>query len=227
MKLKQAKLFTVLMLAGAMCAFSARSDSTTTSSNGVTTITGTGTTSTDTSASSTTNFWSDVVNVLGDIGLSSNPTNYAAGVFTGIKTSGDQYSIGAYVVENVNNNIGVMVGIDQLFGGGKTDSENVASGGLTLKAGTHPLRFLTSATNTWAYNLVATPYVAALVTTPIGGTGDSAGSLGALVRSGVIIDVYNLNGWKIGVGADYGNRTGCGNYNGNWIDLTFNVRKGF
>lgn len=175
----------------------------------------------------TNSFWGDLGSVLGDVGLSSNPTNYAGGIFAGVKTDGSQYSIGAYVVENVNNYVGVMAGVDQLFGGGKLGSENIVAGGLTLKAPSHPLRFLTSSTNTFLYDLTATPYVAALVATPIGGTGNAGGGLGGLVRAGLNVDLYNWSGWVLGVGADYGNRTGAGAYNGNWIDGTLNIRKGF
>ena len=66
-----------------------------------------------------------------------------------------------------------------------------------------------------------------LVATPIGGTGNAGGGLGGLARAGVNVDLYNWKGWKLGAGVDYGNRTGAGAYNGNWIDLTFNIRKGF
>lgn len=190
----------------------------------VTTITGTGV---NTAVAPTNGFWGDLGALAGDVGLSSNPTNYAFGLFGGIKTSGSQYSIGAYVIENVNNYVGVMAGVDQLFGGGKLDSENVVAGGLTLKAPTHPLRFLTSSTNSFAYNLVATPYAMVLVSTPIGGTGNAGGGLGAVARSGVNVDIYNWSGWQLAAGVDYGNRTGSGTYNGNWIDGTVNVRKGF
>ena len=189
-----------------------------------TTITGTGV---NTATAPTNGFWGDLGTLLGDVGLSSNPTNYAGGIFAGIKTTGNQYSIGAYVVENVNNYVGVMAGVDQLFGGGKVGSENVVAGGLTLKAPTHPLRFLTSSTTNLLYTLTATPYVAALVATPIGGTGNAGGGLGALVRGGVNVDILNLSGWELGAGIDYGNRTGAGAYNGNWIDGTVNIRKGF
>ena len=120
-----------------------------------------------------------------------------------------------------------MAGVDKLFGGGKLDSENIVSGGLTLKAPTHPLQFLTSATNSWAYNFALTPYAMVLVATPIGGTGNAGGGLGGLVRAGANFDIVSIGKWKIGAGVDYGNRTGSGAYNGNWVDLTVNARCGF
>jgi hypothetical protein len=94
------------------------------------------------------------------------------------------------------------------------------------------LRWLDSTTNSFAYNLQATPYVAALVATPLGGTGNAGGGLGGVVRAGLNVDLYQfksgfLNGWTVGLGADYGQRTGSGNYNGNWIDGVLNIRKGF
>ena len=172
-------------------------------------------------------FWSDLGALAGDVGLSSNPTNYAFGLFGGVKTDGSQYALGTYVIENVNNYVGVMAGVDQLFGGGKLDSENIVAGGLTLKAPTYPLRFLTTATNSFAYKLMATPYAMVLVSTPIGGTGNAGGGLGGIARAGVNVDLYNWNGWQLGAGIDYGNRTGSGAYNGDWIDGTINIRKGF
>jgi hypothetical protein len=213
------KLLSVVLCVGTLISVNAQE-----STNGVTTITGTGV---NTVTNPPSSIWSDIGNVLGDVGISTNPTNYAAGAFAGIKTSGSQYSIGAYVIENVNNYVGIMVGVDQLFGGGKIGSENVVAGGLTLKAPTHPLRFLTSSTNGFLYSFAAIPYVAALASTPIGGTGNAGGGLGALVRTGINIDIVNFSGWELGAGIDYGNRTGAGAYNGNWVDGTVNIRKGF
>lgn len=171
--------------------------------------------------------WTDLGNLAGDLGLSSNPTNYAGGIFAGMKTSQNQFSIGAYVVENVNNYVGVIAGVDELFGGGKLNSENIFSGGLTLKAPTHPLRLFTSNPKTWAYKLTVTPYTVVAATLPIGGTGNAGGGLGGLIRGGVNVDLYNWSGWIIALGSDYGNRTGAGAYNGDWIDGTLNLRKGF
>ena len=171
--------------------------------------------------------WNDLGNVLGDIGLSSNPTNYAAGVFYGHSLSGNKSALGIFVVENVTANVGVIAGVDTLWGGGKIGSANIVSGGLTLKALSHPLRFISSDTNSWAYNMGATPYAVALVCMPINGTGSADGGLGAIARAGVNLDLYNFHGWELALGVDYGNRTGSGNYDGNWIDVLFNVRKGF
>lgn len=175
-------------------------------------------------AQSTNGIFGDIGNILGDVGISSNPTNYAAAAFYGHSTSGNQSSIGLLVIENVNNYVGVAAGVDDLFGGGKIGSANIVSGGLSLKAPTHPLAFL--GTNSFEQNFTATPYALAMAALPINGTGQN-GALGAVNRAGVNFDIYNLKGWEIGAGIDYGNRLGAGNYSGNWIDVAVSFRKNF
>ena len=165
--------------------------------------------------------------VLGNLGLSSHPSNYAAAVFMGHSMSGNQLSAGLLIIENVNNYVGVSAGIDHLWFGGKTGSANVVAGGVTLKAPSHPLSFLSSDTNSWTHKFVATPFVIAMVGTPINGTGSSDGGLASITRAGVNLDLLNIKGWELGLGGDYGKRTGAGNYSGNWADLSLNIRKGF
>lgn len=179
------------------------------------------------SPASTGDIYSDIGSILGKLGISSNPSNYAVAVFGGKSFSGNQWAAGAVIIENVNNYVGVVAGVDHLWGGGKVGSANIVAGGVTLKAPTRPLSFLSSNTNSWTHKLVATPYILAMVATPISGTGDANGGLGSITRAGINLDVYNLKGWEIGVGGDYGKRTGAGGYSGNWGDLTANVRKGF
>lgn len=165
--------------------------------------------------------------ILKSVGLVADPTNYAGVVFVGKSTEGDKLAAGLLVIENMNNNIGIAAGVDHLWFGGKTGSANIVAGGLTLKEQTHPLRFLTSSTNSWLYTFTATPYAIGLVGTPINGTGNADGGLASVTRAGANIDIYNLKGWQLGVAADYGARSGSGNYNGNYVDLAFTVRKGF
>ena len=169
----------------------------------------------------------DLGNVLGDLGLSSNPTNYAAAVFFGKKTSGKQVSAGLVVIENVNNYVGVAAGVDHLWYGGKSGSANIVAGGVSLRLPLHPLSFLSSTTNSWFRTFTATPFDIAMVGTPINGTGNSDGGLAAINRAGVNLDIYNLKGFILAGSVDSGTRTGSGGYNGTWIDGSINVRKGF
>ena len=171
--------------------------------------------------------YDSIGSVLGNLGLSSNPSDYAAVVFAGHSVDKNQLSAGILAIENVNNNIGVCAGIDHLWYGGKTGSANVVAGGLTLKAPAHPLTFLSADTNSWTHKLVVTPFAIAMVGTPLNGTGNSDGGLASIVRAGANFDIYNYKGWELGAGIDYGKRSGSGNYNGNWVDLCFNIRKGF
>ena len=191
----------------------------TTDTNGITTIVQS--TNTPTPPSS---FWGGIGTTLGSLGLSSNPTNYAGLVFVGMSTSGKQVSAGIGIVENVNNNVGIIVLIDHLWFGGKTGSANIVSGGLTLKQPTHPLAFFGGS---FCTNLVCTPYVILAVGTPMNGTGNADGGLAGIGRAGFNFDIWNISGWELGLGIDYGNRTGSGGYNGDWIDGTLNLRKGF
>jgi hypothetical protein len=173
--------------------------------------------------------YDSIGNVLGTLGLSSNPSNYAAAVFGGRSFDNNQWSAGILVVENVteSGNVGVVAGIDTLWGGGKIGSANIVSGGLTLKAPCHPLTFLSADTNSWTHKVTLTPYAIAMVATPISGTGSADGGLGSITRAGFNLDLVNIKGWELGGGIDYGKRTGAGQYSGNWGDITLNVRKGF
>ena len=83
------KISTLLLLIGSLAAFTASAQVTiVTDTNGVVTLT--------TNTASPASLWTDLGTVLGDVGLSSNPTNYAAGVFAGMNVAGNnQYSIGA------------------------------------------------------------------------------------------------------------------------------------
>jgi hypothetical protein len=175
-------------------------------------------------AQTTNSLGFDVSNVLQDLGLSSNPTNYAAATFAGHSLKGNEWSAGVLVVENVNNNVGICAGVDSLWGGGKIGSANIVAGGLNLKLQTHPLSFL--GTNAWE-QIAVTPFGIAMVGTPLGGTGSANGGLCAVNRAGFEVDLANISGWKIGASIDYGNRTGAGNYSGNWADFGISARKGF
>jgi hypothetical protein len=162
--------------------------------------------------------------ILSSFGISSNPTNYAGALFLGHSLKGGQTALGAVVIENVSDYAGVIVGVDTLFGGGKVGSANIVSGGLTLKLPTHPLAFIGGS---FCTNLLMTPYAIAMVGTPISGTGNADGGLASITREGVNFDIYDLKGFELGAGIDYGTRSGAGNYNGNWIDFEFSIRKGF
>lgn len=173
--------------------------------------------------------YDSIGSVLNTLGVSSNPSNYAVATFGGRSFSGDQWAAGAVVIENVtaSGSVGVVAGIDYLWGGGKIGSANVVSGGVTIKAPAHPLTFLSADTNSWTHKVTVTPYVIEMVATPLNGTGSADGGLGSISRAGVNLDLVNIKGWELGAGIDYGKRTGTGNYSGNWGDLTLNIRKGF
>ena len=216
MKLKLVIVLAALLLCAGLT--KAQTTITTNASGGITTVTNTVVAS---------DIYDNIGAVLGNLGLSSHPSNYAVAVFMGHSMSGNQLSAGFVVVENVNNFVGVIGGLDHLWYGGKTGSGNVVAGGITLKAPTHPLSFLSSDTNSWTHKVVMGPYVVAMVGTPLNGTGSSDGGLASITRAGINVDVYNISGWELALGGDYGKRTGAGNYSGDWVDVMLNIRKGF
>ena len=173
-------------------------------------------------------FWSGIGGTLNSLGISTSPTNYALAPFVGISLDGgDKLSAGVLLIENVSDNVGFVVGFDHLWFGGKPGSANIVSGGVTLKAPMHPLRFITSKTNAWAYTVVVTPYALALAGAASGDTQTGGGGLASIIRGGVNFDLVNWSGWKLATAIDYGSRNGAGAYNGNWADLSLNIRKNF
>lgn len=163
--------------------------------------------------------------ILKSAGLVTDPTNYAVVPFYGRSTDGKKSAVGLVAIENVTANVGVIGGIDTLWGGGKVGSANIVAGGVTLKEALHPLKF--TGLGSWTSNFVATPFAIAMVGTPIRGTGNADGGLASITRLGANFDVVNVKGWQFGLGVDYGRRSGSGNYNGNWIDVLLSIRKGF
>lgn len=176
----------------------------------------------------------DIGRLLNDIGISSNPSNYFAATGIGKSLTGNKLSAWVIAGENITSSgtASVVVGIDHLWFGGRADSANMVSGGLSLKAPVYPLRaackFLSVdlGTNTWGYKFQSTLYATTLVATPLNGTSNDGG-LAAINRVGANLDIYNLHGFEFGIGFDYGNRVGAGAYSGNWLDAAVTIRKGF
>lgn len=184
-------------------------------------------------AQSTNGLFGDIGSVLGDVGLSASPTNYAVAPFVGWGAGG-KLSAGALVIENVNSSgtVGIVGGYDHLWFGGKQGSANLVSGGLTLKAPFQPFKVVCNAfhiplgTNTWLYNETWMPYGLLLAGTPVNGTSNDGG-LCSIERGGLNMDIYNFKGWKLGFAFDLGTRQGAGLYNGNWKDAALTLRWGF
>ena len=173
----------------------------------------------------TTASWQDIGSFLGALGISTNPTNYAAATGIGIGPK-EELAWWLVVTMNVNQYVGTIIGVDHLWYGGKQGSANIVSGGLNLSIATHPLQWFTASTNGWAYNFKVIPFTAILVGSPLNGTSNDGG-LCAINRLGLNFDIYNFNGWTVGGVVDWGNRVGAGNYDGNWTDVGVSIRKGF
>ena len=173
----------------------------------------------------TTSSWTSIESVLGSLGISTNPTNYALATGAGFGPN-SEVAAWAVLTMNVNNYVGTVLGVDHLWYGGKKGSANIVSGGLNLSIATHPLQWFTSSTNTWAYNLKVTPFALAMVGSPLNGTSNDGG-LCAVNRVGANVDIFSFSGWNVGALLDYGNRVGAGAYSGSWVDIGLSIRKGF
>ena len=172
----------------------------------------------------TTNSAPSVQNGLQEIADAiSQSTNWAVAPFYGRATTGNKSAAGVIAVWNFNDNVGVIGGYDRLWSSGQASQANMVSGGLKLQVSIHPLAFTGLAALT---NIVATPYVASLVATPTGGTSNNGG-LAAINRAGLELEIMQWKGLELHAGIDYGNRTGAGYYNGNYVDFNVAISRGF
>lgn len=233
------KLFAILALAALTLTVRAQTSTTTDANGNTTTTTGPtlGTASStaprDVIISPDGNLFADLGNLGSDLGVPTSITNYGGGIFYSKSFSNSkQWGIGALVVANVTQSgtVGFTAGVDRLFGGGKTDSANILSGGITLKQRIYPVRYLAKmfnsnlSTNSWFYKEGGTVFAADLVGKALGSTAAVGGGVANIVRGGINLDVWQFkSGLFISLAIDYGNRTGAGAYNGNWGDFLPNV----
>lgn len=138
-------------------------------------------------------------------------TNLAIAAFYGKKTTGRDNVAGALVSYDLLSNMALVVGGEHLWGETNEASFTV-SGGLQLHADRSFSPF--GHTNLLTVGI----FGMTLIGTPL--NGDNNGNLMNVNRVGGDIRLAQFGGgWELLLGAAYGNRTGTGNYNGNWVDV--------
>jgi hypothetical protein len=149
-------------------------------------------------------FYGAVSNLYGAFETATNwsvATGYGRG-FSG-KDNNLAYADLAY---NFNNNVGVVVGDEIIFGLGKPQV-STAAGGITLNATIAPLGFLGGSFT----NYTGKFWVSDLIATPRNGN-----ALGNLIVSGISFDITSFKNFELGTSIGYENRQGQGRYDGNY-----------
>lgn len=142
-------------------------------------------------------FFNDLVNDLGAI------TNWSAAPYiTYAPNAPTKVGGGALLLYNLNNYVGAGPGIDWL------GDFNLVSANVTLQVPTHPFAFL------GASNIVATPFVLAGIATPIGGAGTANGNVASIQGLGLNLDLLHIKSLQLGLGYEFSNWTGAGDFSG-------------
>jgi hypothetical protein len=149
-------------------------------------------------------------------------TNFALAVSGGVKLADTHVKIAAVdYLYNFNENAGLLIGFDYLWGSQTNGSAaNVVKGGLNLKADIQPFK------NFGLTNIVATPFVAELVATPVSGTQNNGGA-GLISVAGLDFRIVTWKSITLHGGGFYENRTGQGWANGNYALIHLAASRGF
>lgn len=142
----------------------------------------------------------------------SSSTNWTILGGAGRALKGDKDIAFGAVAYNFNENVGIVAGADTLWAPHQNiqQQDNVVKGGVTLSAPIHPFAFIGSS---FATNIVGTPFAAALVASPSGGSSDSIATIAA---GGINFDLVSFKNFELVAGAEYETRTGSGIWNGNY-----------
>lgn len=112
------------------------------------------------------------------------------------------------VAYNFTENVGLLVGLDQLWAAGKSQN-NTVRGGVTLSAKVHPFAFLGSTVLT---NMVATPFVSDCVATGYGGD-----SVANVLATGMNFDIVKIGNFEVISGFFFEKRTGQSDWDGDYL----------
>lgn len=132
-------------------------------------------------------------------------TNWTVVAGYGHSLTGAKSLAFADVAYNFNQNVGVILGYDYLYGGGLKQG-NAVRGGVSLSAHIHPF----SVVGFWT-NAMLTPFVADMIAEPKAGA-----SIGNVLVTGAKLDLFDLRNFSLGVMVAYEHRTGQGPWNANY-----------
>ena len=147
-----------------------------------------------------------------------NASNVCVAPYATLMTSGaSKGKVGGGIIAfyDLNNFVAAGAGVDYM------GQFEMVSGNLQLKLPIHPLSSLG-----WT-NFVVVPNVIAGLGTPLGGAGTANSSLTSITLAGASFNFATWDNWNIGVGGDYGTRSGAGKYSGNEGNVALTFSKGF
>ena len=150
-------------------------------------------------------------------------TNFAIVAGGGRGLTGNKNLVFADAVYDLSQNAGLIIGYDNLFSNDKrmgSSSASVVKGGLNLKADLYPLKRFGFG------KFKVTPFAAYLVATPTGGTSNNGG-IAQIALVGADYETAPFWGIRAHIGGFYENRTGQGNWDGNYICGHVAISKGF
>lgn len=163
-----------------------------------------------TGTAQTTNGNSTLLGGIGEIGSAlATATNWTvtAGYGHALKGNG---SLGfADLAYNFSENVGVVLGVDNMFGGGKSEWNDVR-GGVSLSLNLHPFAFI-GGTN-FLTRMNATTFVADLMATPRNGN-----AIGNILVTGVAFDLFRVKNFDVGFLAAWEQRSGQGDASGKYL----------
>ena len=157
--------------------------------------------------------WTGLENIAKSIG-SDMPTNIAVIPYGVWSAKTHDMGGGMFLLWDVTQNVGMGMGMELIGKDWFSPSADV-----TLKTQIHPLAFL------GLTNVVATPYLMAGATTPLGGT--QASSLGALAGGGLSVDFAHVFGGTVSVVGGDNYWSGSSTQDGNHVYGGLAWRRGF
>lgn len=145
-------------------------------------------------------------------------TNWYAGGGYGRGLTGNKSVAFADVAYNFNENVGVVVGMDTLWGGAAGQTE-IVKGGVTLSLPGHPLAFTGIS---YLAAVQGRAFVSDLLATPKNGN-----TLGNLIVTGYEFDLYTVSNFELYLAVMYENRSGQGYWDGNYAMIQGGISRRF
>lgn len=152
---------------------------------------------------------------LGNIAAAFQSGTWAAGGGYERGATGNKNIASAEIAYNFTNGIGLLLGNDVLFGKGKPQQESV-KGGVTLQGVIHPFAFIGSTALT---NMPATVAVSDVIATPNNGNAIGNIVVTSIAFHIVNVNIFGLNNFDLKIAPNYENRSGQGNWSGNYFGI--------
>jgi hypothetical protein len=161
--------------------------------------------------------WTDIFANAGK--LISGSTNWVVDTGLGHSVQGTGRSlVWGQVGYNFNQNVGLALGYDYLWGSGHT-SFNQVSGGITLQMPIHPFAFIGS---TFLTNVLVTPWAGQFMATASKGN-----VVSSITTAGINYDIVKIKNLTLSALAGYEKRAGSGYFDGGYGLVGVALRRNF